>query len=93
MTTHKHKWQRLSDRALFCECGETKAIAPEPVHLCPRIVYYPPLVVPYTVPAPRPYWQWPNTTYPNTTITAAPNPPLTGGTSSADMRGVTVWNG
>jgi hypothetical protein len=87
MTTHKHRWQRLSDTALFCECGETKVIEEArfaPPHLCPQpFVFYPPVVVP-ACPEPRPYWQWPNTTSPNITVT--------GGTTSPSMAGITVWN-
>lgn len=54
-TRHKHRWQRLSDTALFCGCGETKYVA-EPI--CTRPHYYPtwiwqePYVTPYI-----PTWQ------------------------------------
>lgn len=48
---HRHKFQRLSDVALFCECGATKYVT-EPV--CTRAHTYPATWI----------WQDPYTTYP-----------------------------
>lgn len=69
---HEHKFQRLRDDALFCECGEIRHVPPFAPPLVPTIW---PTPVPWAPDRP-----WPNTTIPwiappNTTITY-PVPPL-----------------
>jgi len=66
-TRHRHKYQRLSDEALFCECGEVKYVV-APVCTRPHWygTYYP--VYPY-VPTPTAPFIWgTSTTVANPTI-------------------------
>ena len=50
---HEHKFQRLSDEAIFCGCGEIRTATPPPIHSCGCshwhvYPYVPPTVYPYT---------------------------------------------
>lgn len=74
--SHEHRFQRLRDDALFCECGEIRHVPVPPAVTWPSI--------PGTSPAIYPAWPWdpygPNipwvpTIYP--TITYEPNTTVT----------------
>lgn len=53
MTDHEHRFQRLSDVAIFCECGEIRESPYRPE----QTVIYPPVTVPYE-PLPVTPWPW-----------------------------------
>jgi hypothetical protein len=77
-TRHKHRWQRLSDVALFCQCGETKAVAPAAVTIC--LGQHAPCTLPHYPSWPQ--WQpW------------DPPFIYTSGSTSAELPNVTAWNG
>ncbi len=61
MSAHRHRFHRLSDVAIYCECGEIRESPFQPVvpfpstpHL-PIVTPYAPVVIPIpTAPVPRP---------------------------------------
>lgn len=77
--THEHVFQRLSEAAIFCACGEIVAAPPLATPACCHGFHC------YHWPNVYPTWQ-PTVTYPNWTISST-------GTAPHLPSGLTVWNG